>query len=231
MTKIFKNIKNNNVLFLRLWVAYLVYSLISAAIYYVGEDISFNKENVYLNTFYGSGAIPTANLYLLYFKEFFISNVNVTIYGEDFTITLALIYLFLTICLLCFLGNPKKNYFNNDRFFLLVFLFLSMNLSLDKIGSNINSTDSFNKRLEDFLMIRCMSQDSCRQKIKIVNHIYFKTNTLLNKNIDNDYKNTVFAITTNNRNPLIKNNNLNESQIYNSFILKYGNKISIESQN
>lgn len=230
MTKIFKNIKNNNVLFLRLWVAYLAYSLISAAIYYVGYHISFNKENIYSNIVNGVGD-SSVNLYLFYFKEFFISNVNVKIYGEYFTITFVLIYLFITICLLCFLGNPKKNYFNNDRFFLLVLVFLSINLSLGMIRVETIATDSFNQRIKDFLMIRCMSQDSCRQKIKIVNHIYFKTNTSLNKNFDNDYRNTVFAITTNNRNPLIKNNNLNESQIYNSFILKYGNKISIESQN
>ena len=53
MEKILKNVKNNYILFLRLWMAYLVYLLICSEIQYVFEKLSaLENDGIYIKAYY-----------------------------------------------------------------------------------------------------------------------------------------------------------------------------------
>lgn len=225
MKQILKNVKNNYILFLRLWMAYFLYLLICSGIQYVfGKLSAVENDGIYIKAYYNilqEGNISQFfNIFVTMAKDGF----NIVIFNS-ITIYYILIYLFITIIIICSCSNSKKIYFDNNRFFITVLLLSLINISSLLLMSIKISKETFNNYLENTLLLNCSLKDSCNQKYKILNNIYHKQPKESYAYSIPDYINIKFILITSKKNAYtFPEKSINESQAYESYIKKYGNE-------
>ncbi len=165
MKNLFRRIKGNDALFIRMLFAYLLFAIVSSLTYFLISKYTFN-ENDYL---YMMKSMPDLQQigfseYITLFNSFFSSGYFIDYGKHYFSINYFAIYVLFTIILTCTI-NPKTKFFTNPQLVITVllmsFIYISKMLSFAIVESN----QHFDRMIKYQLLYICTQDANCNKEL------------------------------------------------------------------